>query len=261
MAHHVAFCSKVQVHLYNPDPTEHVVAKDPKSEALVALAIKLQEKTSAIMEIHKLALEDPEIQEKEQQQLARYEQLHEELDDTLNQLQHLVKSKYPSVDRIERLQEQLLQAHTTVIDHISLLSSKQIAFQGLNLAKTRFEIHKHYKEAVHPKFSNLTKEDYLAYLVKYQKDFEKGQKLKSSLMELKPLDESSYKLQTKALDELESYLVLLGRIKEAVDFQKDIAFMVEKKYTISYLPIGLLHEVEPKQPGTKRYRIAGFFGK
>lgn len=259
MTHRVSFALEPKLHPYSPDPDEHLVATDPQSEALLASAQRLQEKTSHLWELHQQVLISPEVKAEQKLKLPSHEHIHGELDDTINKLQHLIDCKYPEVDRIQSLRTNLLQAHTTIVDLISLLAEDQVIAQALALAKTRAGIRRHYQEVIKPNFSLFNKVNFEAYLSEYKQASEEGLRLKSSLKALKPLDPLKQKQHAEALEELERFLFLMQSLYETVDFQKDIAFMKEKKQTISVLPMGTLHEVEPKTPGTKRYRIAGFF--
>lgn len=260
MAHRVSFHLEPKVQFYVPDSHEHLVAADAQSEALIASAIALQEKTSHLWETYQQVLSNTAIKNNEEQKLPHYEQLHTEVDETLNQLHHLIKCKYPDLEKIEAIKNELLKSHSTLLELLNILNEEKIISKALSLASTRYTLRKHYKENIQPRFRNLTKEAIESYKEQNTQLLEEGKRVKSALESLKTLDSSKEEKRKEAHEEMSRYVYQINSLLEALDFQKDIAFMKGQKQTISYLPLGTLHEVEPRESGGKRFRIAGFFG-
>ena len=192
-----------------------------------------------------------------------YTQLHEELDDTINGLDLLKKSKYSEPERFEHLYSTLLARHESIHeieDRLYLAThAKELTKQGLELTQKHGTMQREYNNEIKPRGTRLTKEFIESYIQEVTRQQELGKNITLRLAQLSSLHLENEQSIKETLTKLEAFQNFLTKVIRDMEFLNDIKYMQTSKQILSPLPMGTLHEVESKEPGVKRFRFAGLY--
>lgn len=263
MTQSVRFAPPPTLHSYEPHTMEHQTPKDLKSEALIISAASLAEKTAHLWDIHQRMLQDPASIFKELPNQPVYTQLHEELDDTINGLHLLKKSKYPEPERFEDLYSTLLSHHESIHEIKYRLEcvthAKKLTQQAIKLVEAHRAMHLEYTQEIKPLGTFLEQEFIDHYIQEATRQQALGKKIAHRLGKLTSLHLENETTIQESSRKLEAFQRFLTRVISHMEWVKDIKYIQASKQLVSPLPMGTLHEVESKEPGVKRFRFAGLY--